>query len=147
MSNKNFFDITGETPNAWSLMRAGDVCGRVLVKYTKSGTAYCLFQFWVKGKWVSSVGKAGGYGYDKASAALADAIQKTGVISTGAHDEKAAWTFQNSNELGKRKEFAEFLDLQRSKEIPEIIPVYGGTGMNSAKKAFEAVGFTVIDTI
>ena len=52
---------------------------------SRASNIYCIV--WIKddktGEWFSGKGKAGGYGYDKRSASLADALENAGVIVKG----------------------------------------------------------------
>lgn len=50
---------------------------------SQSSVVYCFL--WVHGgnKWGSGQGKAGGYGYDKFSAAFSDALSSAGISNTG----------------------------------------------------------------
>lgn len=53
---------------------------------TSSGTAYCRVWFHIPTQWGYGTGRAGGYGYDKASAALYEACERAGVSFNGDED-------------------------------------------------------------
>ena len=49
-----------------------------------ASTVHCVVRLWGKGeKSLMTSGKAGGYGYDKMSAAFADALHNAGIITKG----------------------------------------------------------------
>ena len=75
-----------------SVIIDGEKAGKELIdvrfymgRSSSASTVYCLV--WIKddksGEWYSGKGKAGGYGYDKRSASLADALENAGVIVKG----------------------------------------------------------------
>ena len=69
----------------------------------------------------SMEGKAGGYGYDKFSAAVADSLHKQNLGLT--HDQMSKYVFRNSgDDINARKEQEE--EIIASKKIP----VYSGAG-------------------
>lgn len=88
----------------------------------------------------SEEGKAGGYGYDKYSAAVADSLRKQGL--GGTHEEINGFTFGDSTFSEKsntiRKE-AEKAIIER-----KIIPVYSGAG--NVNEAF-SLYFRVIEIL
>ena len=122
----------------------GEKEGRILARYTKSGTCYAMVQLYERnsynGKFTCGEGKASGYGYDKLSAAIVDACKKAkssqydektkeykevkNPLLTGTHDEISGFVFVNGNYERKEKNLAEILEKR-------IIPVYSGTDNQS----------------
>lgn len=69
--------------------KGGELCAIVEARFymgrsSSASTVYC--SLWVNGeRYCSGTGKAGGYGYHKESAALAQAITSAGILLTGAN--------------------------------------------------------------
>jgi hypothetical protein len=82
-------------------------------------------------------GRAGGYGYDKYSAAVAESLSKQGL--GGDHTILAPWVFINSE--GERQNKPEAEKIIKDKKI---IPVYSGAG--NVREAFELY-FRVIEVL
>lgn len=83
------FDIFAQAgpsrTSVYSLSHAGEYCGRIIIAWPKDGAGIvkAAIHAW-KGPWKelpAMLGQAGGYGYDKASAAVADAMSRHGVES------------------------------------------------------------------
>lgn len=100
----------------------GEFRGSIIAKWTKSGVCHVLIRAKMpNGKFMVLKGKAGGYGYDKFSAAVSEALQDTPF--KGTHDDMAPFVFCNSAEEYKNRE-------KRGEELKArgIIPVYSGAG-------------------
>ncbi len=82
-------------------------------------------------------GRAGGYGYDKYSAAVSDCIHKMGLGCT--HDQMDAFTFKMK--ITKKDDEQKKWVLENKR-----IPVYGGTDERNVKEAFELY-FRVIEVL
>ena len=115
--------------------------GRILARWTDSGVCRALVQLYAgnsyNGIYVSGEGHAGGYGYDKFSASVADACRKcyTDIfennnykevkqpINIGNHETIKAFVFCNTHEEwnAKKQEATELI-------AKKIIPVYSGAG-------------------
>lgn len=102
----------------------GDQEGRILAYYTKSGTCYAMVQIYAgssfDGAYHIGTGSAGGYGYDKLSSAIADALDHA-EIKRGPLDILAAMARHDGAKM-TREEAAKVC-----KET-HYIPVYAGTG-------------------
>lgn len=71
---------------AWSLID----CRLYMGRSSNASTIYCLL--WISGnKSGQGMGSAGGCGYDKQSAAVADALQEAGVMGKDAHFGGVGW--------------------------------------------------------
>lgn len=83
--------------------------GRILSYYTKSGSCRALVTLYYKnvltGDFVEAKGKAGGYGYDKYSTAVADALHKMKLA--GTHKDIDAWAFNRPNRAETEKAILE----------------------------------------
>jgi len=129
--------VTGEEAGKiiayYSNNPAGSVCHANVILYPHG--------WQIVGKEVPEVrgeeGRAGGYGYDKYSAAVADSLNKQGL--GGSHDILAPWVFCNS--VDKRKSMIEAEKIIRDKKI---IPVYSGAG--NVREAF-SLYFRVIEVL
>ena len=82
MATKHFIDKFNDT-RAWALRFNGDAGGRVVAKWSKSGV--CELRVWANygtplycSGDAHKSGKAGGYGYDKFSAAFQDWLDRNG---------------------------------------------------------------------
>lgn len=148
---KSFNDYKGEMITAWNLEYDGQDAGRVLVKLMPSGACRALVQISMPGNdkpFLSAHSIASGYGYDKASSAVSDAVYKMGLgTPMNLYSPLSAWTFHNPGESDyikeSRKLMAEKLEEMKSRKEVDFIPTYGGTGMNAIMSAFIAVGFKV----
>jgi len=85
-------------------------------------------------------GRAGGYGYDKYSAAVADSLRKQGLV--GKHDEIYAFTFGNGYMNEESREIQK--NARQAIIDKKIIPVYSGAG--NVREAFELY-FRVIEVL
>ena len=79
-------------------------------------------------------GRAGGYGYDKYSAAVAESLSKQGLA--GKHEDINSWTFGGKYNADNTPIPEEILE-KRISDIKDkkIIPVYSGAG--NVREAFE----------
>lgn len=93
---KHIFDLSHvKSVKAWALLRGCEPAGRVIANYSDNpagSVCTVAVHFWDKAekeaglvpvdagkpieKWVKPQGQAGGYGYDKFSAAFADALRR-----------------------------------------------------------------------
>lgn len=85
-------------------------------------------------------GRAGGYGYDKYSAAVADSLHKQGLA--GIHEDINDFTFGNGTFSDESEEIRKSA-IQAIKD-KKIIPVYSGAG--NVREAFELY-FRVIEVL
>jgi len=88
-------------------------------------------------------GRAGGYGYDKYSAAVADSLHKQGLA--GKHEDINSWTFGGKYNADNTL-IPEVILEKRIRAIKDkkIIPVYSGAG--NVREAFELY-FRVIEVL
>jgi hypothetical protein len=133
--------------------KTGEECGKILAYYTDNPAgAVCharviLYSHgWKvlgldgsKGN-ADKDGIAGGYGYDKFSAAVADSLQKMGLGCT--HEEMNIATFGNGT-FGKESEEIKTKARNEIKKTGKI-PVYSGSG--NVREAFELY-FRVIEAL
>jgi len=78
------FDKATVSLTAAALVLDGEAVGRVVVKYGAAATAYV--QVWGA---AMAKGRATGYGYDKTTAAIADAVRHLILASVSAGDTQA----------------------------------------------------------
>ena len=66
---------------AFILMKGDKWVGKAMFAWSRSGVCTCTFSIFDADRnlYVSDTGRAGGYGYEKKSAALADALNRAGV--------------------------------------------------------------------
>ena len=123
------FDIDHGMDYAVSLQNkvTGDPEGRILAYYTKSGTCYAMVQIYTgnsfDGAYHVGTGSAGGYGYDKRSSAISEALSNAGiqkgpldVTGSAARFTSCKYSIEEVVEICKREKY---------------IPVYAGTGNES----------------
>lgn len=111
----------------WSKNRNGSVC-TVLVE---------LFDH--NGKYASGWGKAGGYGYDKFSAAISSALIHAG-LNVEDYDTLSNATFANND---KEREIQK--KARRAIKKSGKIGVYSGAG--NERKAFENAGYEWLEIV
>ena len=127
------FDISNPVDYAAALINpeTGTMDGKILAYYTKSGTCYVALHLYAGNilgiGYRSGKGKAGGYGYDKLSSAIADAVKDAGISlgdsilrGSAARFTGCTFTLEQVREICKRD---------------TIIPVYAGSG--NQRTAFE----------
>jgi hypothetical protein len=131
----------------------GAECGKVLAYYTDNpagSVCHACVILYPQGYKVIGIdstdhakieGRAGGYGYDKYSAAVADSLQKQGLA--GKHDEINAFTFGNGNTWSEDCQKIKADAVQAIKD-KKIIPVYSGAG--NVREAFELY-FRVVEVL
>jgi hypothetical protein len=131
----------------------GVECGKVLAYYTDNpaGSVYhaCVILYY-HGWEVLGLdpntdrprieGRAGGYGYDKYSAAVADSLQKQGLA--GKHKDINTFTFGNGRMTVESREIQK--NATQAIKDKKIIPVYSGAG--NVREAFELY-FRVIEIL
>jgi len=89
----------------------------------------------------SEEGRAGGYGYDKYSAAVSDSLHRQGLA--GKHEDINAFTFGNGNSWSEDCAKIKADAIQAIKD-KKIIPVYSGSG--NVREAFELY-FRVVEVL
>jgi hypothetical protein len=132
---KHFIDYPMDRVIMLANKETGEKEGRILARWTNSGTCYAMVEMYCENsyskEYICSEGKAGGYGYDKLSAAISDALHKTGIKYD--HDDIKDFTFGN----GKGGKESQDIRENAKKALIEkhIIPVYSGAG--NQREAFE----------
>jgi hypothetical protein len=121
---------------------AGSVCHASVILYNKGWQILetCNPSLKRPENW-NSEGKAGGYGYDKFSAAVSDSLHKMGLA--GLHDGIKDFTFGNGNTWSEESQKIKADAIQAIKD-KAIIPVYSGAG--NVREAFELY-FRVIEVL
>lgn len=121
------FDIDHSIDYALLLLNkeTGAKEGRVLAYYTAGGTCYAYVEFYTgntfNGEWTSGDGSASGYGYDKMSSAIADALQHANVeLGDMAIRASAA------GHTGSKFTTPDAIDAEAKRQ--HAIPVYRATG-------------------
>lgn len=126
---KNIFDFPHvKSVRAWALMLKGEMAGKIVANFSDNPNgSVCAAQVIIWTGPLSSkeirpvaLGKAGGYGYDKFSAAVSDSLQKLGLGYDSLKDK-----------------------VKDQKEI------YGmsGAGDSSVKAFFSKNGYTIVEVI
>jgi hypothetical protein len=121
--------------------------GLIRVTYTRSLTCYADFCLYCSNTFITDKtpssngyiygqGKAGGYGYDKESSAIAQAIQKAGLKTAGALRDTPFSHYPFASYADHEAELSAYC------RDNQIIPVYAGTGQH--KEALELF-FDVIE--
>lgn len=121
------FDINKMNDTVYILVKPGTDSreGHIKAYYSKGGVCYAEVVLYcgnlLTGKYFRGIGKAGGYGYDKFSAAVSSALHNGGMTYTAK--DISAFTFGRGDES----------TVQVIKD-KKIIPVYSGAG--NVDKAF-----------
>jgi len=121
---------------------AGSVCHASVILYNKGWEVLekCNPKVKRPENW-NSEGKAGGYGYDKFSAAVSSSLHKMNLA--GNHDDIKDFTFGNGNSCSEESQKIHADAIQAIKD-KGIIPVYSGAG--NVREAFELY-FRVVEVL
>ena len=104
--------------------KTGEKEGRIIGYYTKGGTFHVNVDLYVgnsfDGLYHHGEGRAGGYGYDKVSSAISDALAKAD-IGKGDLELRGSCARFTSSEYSSD-------EVERIAREQKAIPVYGGSG-------------------
>ena len=138
---KAFVDYAMDIVIMLANKQTGEKEGRILARWTESGTCHAMVQLYqgngYNGIHTIGLGRAGGYGYDKFSAAVNDACNKAYItefvdgeykeikkpINTGNHDKIKGFVFCNTSEERAARE-----SVGQALKDEKIIPIYSGAG-------------------
>ena len=125
------FDIDRMEDTVFILVKPGtdEKQGHIKAYYSKGGICYAEVVLYcgnlLTGEYFRGIGKAGGYGYDKFSAAVSDALHNGGMKYT--HKDISAFVFGNGRAFGTGCQKIKADSIQAIKD-KKIIPVYSGAG-------------------
>ena len=121
--NNNKWDKFNE--GGFLIIKNGKKCGTIRTRYTTSGVCHVSLQFFSfafdNDTYYEGHGRAGGYGYDKLSSAMYDALKN-------AYNEDSTY----DSELRRTTKYI-------NRDLTNIIPVEPGTGNYGF--AFKVAGF------